>query len=713
MHRGCPSTIGGVRAQDTSDESDDPASAGTERGSPGRVRPAVADWPRHRVNPSAIFGLGSGSWGWAIGIKAAIAMAISFSLTSYLLSPQLATIASLGSMTVLYERTTPYGYRAIALVFVGLGFVASVTVGSLSAVNPWGSAVAVGAIAGVATWLCQALRVDRPGPVFFVLVGAIATIVPGGLAEVPMHAGIAALGAAVGWLVSMSGALLHGRHPENRAVAQAFVQLAALLRAVGTQRLDHVQHDASVAVAEAWRIMLLAQSRGYRDTPEAARLRALLRWVSDIHLAATEVSMARTTPLPDDAADFANDLAAAVARPTRAPAPEKLDEFRRGQRPRSRETQLYNRLSRAAQAAHRPEHENQDRGLELYDTRFPSVGNSLRSSLTQESLIRPTALRMAITVALAGVAGVALGMERFYWISITATTVLQGGNVVLIVNRSAQRALGTLLGVGIGAGLLLLEPSTLAVVGLVALFQGLGQCTLTRNFFYGTILITPMALLLAQTAAPIPVDTLAEVRVLDTFLGSVAGMLGAILLWRRASATRLPQTVADVLDQARATITAVLDPDVELTPERRYRLRRDLRAALLSLRGVYDSAIGDVPRVTTTRPLWPVVVATQRTGYLALAALAMENPPVASHITLQRLDLAFRELREALLNRRTPRLGALPRLVDYPRINLELRALSSSMRTAVAEDLRAAARQEERRAQRESRHAQEEIDADL
>ncbi|MBB4932042.1 putative membrane protein YccC [Lipingzhangella halophila] len=699
--------------QETSDESDDPATGGGEQKPPARVRPAVAERPRHRMNLFAIFGLGSGQWGWAIGAKATIAMALAFSLGSYVFTPQLATLAALGSMTVLYERNTPYGYRAIALGFVGLGFVASVMVGSLSALNPWASAVAVGAIAGVATWLCQALRVDRPGPLFFVLVGAIATIIPGGFTEVPLHTAIAAVGAAVGWVVSMSGALIRGRHPENQAVAQAFVQLAALLRAIGTRRLDHVQHDASVAVAEAWRIMLLAQARGYRDTPEVARLRALLRWVSDIHLTATDVSMARTSPLPEEAARFADELAVAVARPERAPDPDALDALRKGLRPRSWEPQLYNRLARAAQAARRPEHENTDRGLELYDTRFPSVGNSLRSSLSRDSLIRPTALRMGITVALAGVVGLALGMDRFYWISITATTVLQGGNVVLTVNRSAQRALGTLLGVAIGAGALFLDPALVTVIVVASLFQGLGQFALTRNFFYGTVLITPMALLLAHTAAPYPVDALAQARILDTILGSIAGMLGAVLLWPRASAARLPPTISDVLDRARLAITAVLDPDVRLSPERRYRMRRDLRAALVSLRGVYDSAIGDVPRATTTRPLWPVVVATQRTGYLALAALTLEHPPAASHITVQRLDLAFKELQEALLHRRTPRLGALPRLVDYPRINMELRALSSSMRTAVAEDTRTAELQEKRRAQREKRHAQQEIDADL
>ncbi|MFC4563914.1 FUSC family protein [Nocardiopsis mangrovi] len=680
---------------------------------PTRVRPKVAERPRQRVDLKAVFGLASGRWSWAMAFQAAIAMAVAFSLSAYLFGPQAGALAALGSMAVLYERNTPYTYRATALALVALGFVASVTIGSLASATPWSAALTIGAVAGTSTWLCQALRVDRPGPLFFVLVCAISTIAPGGLGAVPLHAAVAAIGAATGWTVSMAGALARSRHPEYRAVAEAYRKLAALLRAIGTPRLDHVQHDASLAVANAWRIVLLAQTRGYRDTATAARQRAMLRWVSDIHLAATDVSLARTEPLPAAAADFADGLADAVAKAEQCPDPDSLDDLRRGLRPRSLEARLYSRLSRAAQTARRREAEDDDRGLELHDSRHPSVADALRSSLSRDSLIRPTALRMGITVAIAGMLGIGLGFERFYWISITATAVLQGGNVVLTVNRSAQRALGTLIGVVLGAGLLLLELPLPATILCAAGFMGLTQLVVQRNFFYGSILVTPMALLVAHTAAPFPVGELAQARIVDTVIGSLAGMLGALLLWRRASAARLPQTIIDVLDSTRTAVVAVLDPEVEIGPERRYRLRRDLRASLISLRGVYDSAIGDVPRATTTQPLWPVVVAAQRAGYLALSALALEKPPPASQITLQRLDLAFTELMSAMRERRTPRLGALPRLVDYPRINLELRALSSSMRTAVAEDERAAAQEQERRAQREQRRARDEVDADL
>ncbi|QBI54570.1 FUSC family protein [Streptomonospora litoralis] len=697
----------------TSSGADDPTPSEPVWNPPTRVRPKVAERPHQRVDLKALFGLASGGWAWSTAVKAAVAMASSFGLAAVLFGPQVGTLAALGSMTVLYEKDTPFQYRSVALAVVGLGFVTCVAIGSLSGMNPWAAALAIGAVAGAATWLCGALRVDRPGALFFVLVCAISTIASGGLADVPLHALIAALGAGVGWLVSMSEGLVRGRHPEHRAVADAFHQLAALLRAIGTPRLDHVQHDASIAVARAWRIVLLSQTRGYRDTATAARLRALLRWVSDIHLAATDVSLARTERLPAVASDFADALAGAVGKPELAPDENELDELRRGLRPRSLEGRLYSRLARTAQAARRSEHEVQGRGLELHDVRYPPLLQSLRSSLSRGSLLRPTTLRMGITVAVAGVAGLALGIDRFYWISITATAVLQGGNVVLTVNRSLQRALGTLVGVLIGALLLSVQLPLAVTVVLAACFMGLTQLVVPRNFFYASIFLTPMALILAHTAAPNPVEQLAQARLVDTLLGSLAGMVGAVVLWRRASAARLPQTIVDVLENTRTTLLAVLDPEVEPSADRTYRLRRDLRSALVSLRGVYDSAIGDVPRAESTQPLWPVVVAAQRSGYLALSALALEKPPPASQITLQRLDLAFDELIASLRKRRTPRLGALPRLVDYPRINMELRALSSSMRTAVAEDTRAAEREQQRRAQRERRRAQEEVDADL
>ncbi|MEC3890878.1 FUSC family protein [Nocardiopsis alba] len=682
----------------------------------GPERATVGERPRPRVDLKALFGLETGHWAWTTAVQAAIAMTVSFALASLLFGAQVGTLAALGSMTVLYEKKTPYAYRAAALALVGLGFVAAVAVNSLAAsLSPWAAVASIGLTAGLATWVCAAWRVDKPGPMFFVLVATISTIAPSGVADVPLHALIAALGAAVGWTVSMSGAPFRARHPEYQAVAGAYRALATLLRAVGTPELDHAQHQASVAVADSWRIVLLGQTRGYRTTAEAARLRALLRWVSDIHLSATQVCMARPTPLPDQAAEFADRMAVAVADPSRAPDPESLDELRRGMRPRSLEARLYNLLSRAAQAARRSaQEEDERRTATLHDERYPALWSALRSSLSRDSLIRPTAMRMWLTVTAAGAFGLWLGLDHYYWVALTTTSVLQAGNVVLTLNRSVQRSLGTLLGVLAGAALIMSHPPLFVVIVLAGLLQGATQLVVARNFFYASVLLTPMALMLSYTANPYPVSDLVVSRIIDTLVGSAFGLAGSLLLWRKASATRLPQAIANVLEKTRQCMQAVLDPDVEITEERRYRLRRDMRAAAVSLRGVYESAIGDAPKAASTRPLWPVVVATQRIGYLALAALSQDrNPEPAGAITLQRVDLAFQELIVAMEERRTPRLGALPRLPAYPRINMELRALANSMTSAVAQDERAAQQEAERRARRERRRAQDDTDADL
>ena len=682
---------------------------------PGPRRAAVGERPRPRVDLRAVFGLGPGAWAWTTAVQAASAMTLSFALAAWLFGPQSATLAAMGSMAVLYEKKTPYAYRAAALALVGLGFVVSVSLGSLAAaLSPWAAVLSIGLTAGLATWLCAAWRVDKPGPMFFVLVGAISTIVPGDLSDIPLHAAIAAFGASIGWSVSMSGVFVRARRPEQRAVAGAYRKLAVLLRAAGTPELDHAQHDASVAVADAWRLVLLAQTRGYRTSDEAARLRSLLRWVSDIHLVATQVCLARPAPLPPEAAVFAERMASAVADPAKAPDPADLDGLRRGMRPRSLQARLYGLMARAAAAERRGGGGNDDeRARTLHDERYPALWGALRSSLSRDSLIRPTVLRIWITVTAAGALALAMGLENSYWVGITATSVLQGGNVVLTLNRSVQRSLGTLVGVVGGALLIAAHPPLVGVIVLAGLFQGTAQLVIGRNFFYGSLLITPMALLLSSTASPHPIAELVGARIVDTVVGSLVGLAGAMLLWRGASATRLPQSIIGVLEEARRSMAAVLDQDTVVSGRLRYELRRDMRAALVSLRGVYESAIGDVPRAASTRPLWPVVVATQRTGYLALSALALDRPEPVGTITLQRVDLAFRELISAMAERRTPRLGALPRLPAYPRINMELRALSTAMAGAVAQDEQAARSEAQRRAELERRRAQKDVDADL
>jgi uncharacterized membrane protein YccC len=283
-------------------------------------------------------------------------------------------------------------------------------------------------------------------------------------------------------------------------------------------------------------------------------------------------------------------MAPAVADPTRAPDETDLDELRRGMRPRSLEARLYGLLSRAAHAARRTsddEDEEDERARNLHDERYPALWGALRSSLSAESLIRPTALRMGITGTVAGACGRWVGLDHYYWVAITATAVLQGGNVVLTLNRSVQRSLGTLLGVVVGAALLSLDLPLLAVVVLASTFQGLTQLVVGRNFFYASVLLTPMALLLSYTASPHPITALAESRIIDTLIGAAFGLAGSLLLWRKASATRLPQAITKVLTVARRSMVAVLDQDVRIGPERRYQLRRDMRAALVSLRGVY------------------------------------------------------------------------------------------------------------------------------
>jgi gamma-glutamyltranspeptidase len=117
--------------------------------------------------------------------------------------------------------------------------------------------VAIGLVAGGATWICAAWRVDKPGPLFFVLVRAISTIAPGGIADVPLHAGVAAMGAAIGWARGR-----YGRGLARGVVAGAFRFHGDLGRMpmaeVMEPALEAARRGVAVAPLQAYVARLLA-----------------------------------------------------------------------------------------------------------------------------------------------------------------------------------------------------------------------------------------------------------------------------------------------------------------------------------------------------------------------------------------------------------------------------------------------------------------------
>lgn len=150
------------------------------------------------------------------------------------------------------------------------------------------------------------------------------------------------------------------------------------------------------------------------------------------------------------------------------------------------------------------------------------------------------AVAMAITVAvgavLAGMAGLLLVGDHWYWAMVGAVAALGGAQLNARIIRGLQRLVGTLLGIAIAAALLALQLPPLATIAVAVLLQAGAELYVNRNYGIAMLFVTPLALLMVELAVPTDPTALLADRALDTAIGVAVGTAVAVVSagWRRA-----------------------------------------------------------------------------------------------------------------------------------------------------------------------------------
>ncbi|MBS4210051.1 FUSC family protein [Bacillus sp. FJAT-50079] len=145
---------------------------------------------------------------WTKAISAGICCALPPFLGLLLGNIQYGLLAGIGSFSYLYVVNEPYAQRAKKLLFVVLGMTFSVGIGTIFAPFPFVSALLVGVIGGIATFIFAALNIRGPAAIFFVLGFAMTTGMPIDQALAPVRSGLVFLGGILSWLIGMAGWLI-------------------------------------------------------------------------------------------------------------------------------------------------------------------------------------------------------------------------------------------------------------------------------------------------------------------------------------------------------------------------------------------------------------------------------------------------------------------------------------------------------------------------
>ncbi|AKN73858.1 membrane protein [Streptomyces sp. PBH53] len=522
----------------------------------------------HRLPLAGVLRLGRPSDIWFKPALSVIAAVAPPNLTLLALDRlDLAMYTMAGSLCALYGHNRPYAARARALAWVVLGMVGGLAVALLAAALTTNAVVlvTVGAVlAAVQKTVCDATRIGPPGNVVLTFISSASLFAPQTPGQLPGHIGLALAAGAWAWLVCMAPGLLRPHGPERRATAQALNAAAAYADTRGTAA-GHARTRAASAAAihAAWQSLLAAGAR-----PDRTR-RALEQL-----LVRAEVALA---------------------------APADTDPARL--RAWARELRGTGRVPRVASPR-----EDADELLGVATAQALPIRHRLAP-------LAPLAVRTALGCALAGYAALALGVGRPYWALVTAASLYQA-NVTLTWSRGVQRVVGNLAGVLVFAALAPLAHLHPAALVLCSLALNFGAETLIgRNYWLGSVCVTPMALLITEFArAQDPAELITD-RVADTLVGALAGFAAAVVVTNRRAGDRLDHalTAAERAREHAARLLAEPHP----APHALESARRTLAAALVDLRATADAAAGEWWQRALPEER---VVLTEQAGHRTLAA---------------------------------------------------------------------------------------------
>ncbi|MEU4052710.1 FUSC family protein [Streptomyces olivaceus] len=502
----------------------------------------------------------------------------------------LAMYTMAGSLCALYAHNRPYAARARTLAGVVLGMLGGVAValGTASLTRNAVLLVTVGALlAAVQKALCDATRVGPPGNVILTFVSSAVLFVPQTPGRIPGHLALAAAAGAWAWLVGMAPALVRPHGPERRATAQALNAAAAYAATRGTgDGHDAARAAGYTAVQAAWQTLLSLPATGIRATTRHALEHLVVR---------AEVALAAPADTdPERLRAWARALRGTGRIPRTGDAPADADEL----------------LGADAELAAGPA--------------------PLRRRLGP---LAPIAVRTALGCALAGYASLALGIGRPYWALVTAAALYQA-NLTLTWSRAVQRVVGNVAGVLLFAALVPLAHLGQVLLVLFCLALNFGaEALITRNYWLGSVCVTPMALLITEFAGYQQPGRLITERVVDTLVGALVGFLAAVAVTNRRAGNRVEQavTAADLARERAARLLAEAAP----APAALEAARRGLAAALTELRATADGAAGEW--WGRALPQERVVLAEQ-SGHRTLAEAVRRQPARRDRDTATRAE---------------------------------------------------------------------------
>ncbi|WEH16654.1 FUSC family protein [Streptomyces sp. VNUA24] len=589
--------------------------------------------------------------------RAAIALTLPLALGLAAGRPEYGALASMGALSgVISDTAAAYRMRLINIAIPQMFAAVGITLGSLVYGQGWvtvgaltlaalvsGMISSIGAVASVSGLLLLLNSVvgaglPMPGPWWLAPVlmtgGGLLVLVLALLAW-PLRAGV----------------------PERDSVADTYRKVADLLAtttgddpAGQADAYDAARHIVTQSLNQSYDLVLARRARHHGRSPELVRLLAQLNAITPLVEAAPAVRLSGR-PLPAEIPVAVRHLAEAVETGYSGPLGLRLPEPRSG-------------IGRAVDQALRhaadvATEKSPDALRKAGDRSGGPAPLGVRAARVARNVALSGAswrygLRLALCIGIAQALVSLVPVPRSYWVALTITFVLKP-DFGSVFSRALLRALGTVVGLVVAAGILAEVPRGWWDVPVMLLLAPLIPVFTPRGYGYQTAAITPVILLLSDILNHQGTGLLVP-RLVDSLMGCAIALVAGYLLWPESWHARVGARLADAVADTAAYVEQTFGRGAA-APADRVRMRRRLYRDLSAIRTEFQRALTEPPPIgRRAAAWWPLVVAVERIVDATTAARVRvkqgAEPPSTAEV--DQVALQLRELSDGL--RRTENL---------------------------------------------------------
>ncbi|MFD9109830.1 FUSC family protein [Streptomyces bottropensis] len=589
--------------------------------------------------------------------RAAVALTLPLVLGLAAGRPEYGALASMGALSgVISDTAAAYRMRLLNIAVPQLFAAVGITLGSLVYGQGWVTVVALTLAALVSGMISSIGAVASVSGLLLLLNSVVGAGLP-----MPGQWWLAPVLMTGGGLLVLALALfawpLRAGVPERDAVADTYRKVADLLAtttaddpAGHTDAYDAARHIVTQSLNQSYDLVLARRARHHGRSPELVRLLAQLNAVTPLVEAAPAVRLSGR-PLPAEIPVAVRHLAEAVETGYSGPLGLRLPE------PRSEIGRAVDQALR--HAADVATEKSPDALRKAGDRSGGPAPLGVRAARVARNVALSGAswrygLRLALCIGIAQALVSLVPVPRSYWVALTITFVLKP-DFGSVFSRALLRALGTVVGLVVAAGILAEVPRGWWDVPVMLLLAPLIPVFTPRGYGYQTAAITPVILLLSDVLNHQGTGLLVP-RLVDSLMGCAIALVAGYLLWPESWHARVGARLADAVADTAAYVEAAFGTE-PADPADRTRMRRRLYRDLSAIRTEFQRALTEPPPIgRRAAAWWPLVVAAERIVDATTAARVRikqgAQPPSAAEV--DQVTLQLRELSDGL--RRTETL---------------------------------------------------------